>query len=94
MRGAAALAARRDGIDYDALPESLATDAVEPGDSRYSRVRTTYLRGGAPGIVLRPRTVEEVVEAVGSRARTPTCRSACAAAATASAAVRPTTAAS
>lgn len=63
-RGAAALARRRDGIDYDSVPESLAARAVEPGDAQFSRVRSNYLRGGNPGIVLRPGSVEEVVDAV------------------------------
>lgn len=65
VRGEAALAKRREGIAYDDVPASLADDAVEPGDSRYSRVRNNYMRGGAPGIVLRPATVEQVVDAVG-----------------------------
>lgn len=65
VRGPAALARRRDGIDYDAVPESLAARAVEPGDSAFGRVRSNYLRGGNPGIVLRPSSVEEVVDAVG-----------------------------
>jgi len=64
VRNAIALASRRDGIDYDAVPESLAADLVEPGDSRYSRVRNNYLRGGAPGVVLRPASVDQVVDAV------------------------------
>lgn len=63
-RGAAALARRRDGIDYDSVPESLAARAVEPGDAQFSRVRSNYLRGGNPGIVLRPGSIEEVVDAV------------------------------
>jgi len=64
VRGAAALAARREGIAYDELPPALAENAVEPGDRDYRTVRSTYLRGGSPGLVLRPRTVEEVVQAV------------------------------
>lgn len=64
VRPAAALAARRDGIDYDAVPASLAADAVEPGDSAFGRVRNNYLRGGNPGLVLRPRDVDEVREAL------------------------------
>jgi alkanesulfonate monooxygenase SsuD/methylene tetrahydromethanopterin reductase-like flavin-dependent oxidoreductase (luciferase family)/FAD/FMN-containing dehydrogenase len=64
LRSASALAARRPGIDYDALPPALAENAVEPGDREYGRVRANYLRGGAPGIELRPRTVDEVVQAV------------------------------
>ncbi|GGM08162.1 LLM class flavin-dependent oxidoreductase [Promicromonospora citrea] len=60
-RGTAALAARRPGIDYGSLPPELAAGAVEPGDSGYGAVRHTYLRSGAPGLVLRPRGVDEVV---------------------------------
>ena len=65
VRNSIALAKRRDGIDYDAVPASLAAKAVEPGDSGFSRVRNNYIRGGNPGIVLRPTSVEEVVDAVG-----------------------------
>ncbi len=61
-RGAAAIALRRDGIDYDEVPASLAADAVEPGDRAYESVRHNYLRAGSPGLVLRPRTVDQVVE--------------------------------
>ncbi|MEU4690150.1 LLM class flavin-dependent oxidoreductase [Actinoplanes sp. NPDC023714] len=57
-------AKRRVGIDYDAVPDSLAATAVEPGDLDYARVRNTYMRGGAPGIVLRPRTTAEVADAL------------------------------
>ena len=63
-RGAVALAQRRAGIDYRSVPASLQDRAVEPGDREYPNVRANYLRGGAPGIVLRPRTVGEVVDAV------------------------------
>jgi alkanesulfonate monooxygenase SsuD/methylene tetrahydromethanopterin reductase-like flavin-dependent oxidoreductase (luciferase family)/FAD/FMN-containing dehydrogenase len=62
VRGAAALARRREGIDYDGIPAAL--DAVEPGDFGFSRVRSNYLRGGNPGVVLRPRDEAGVVEAV------------------------------
>ncbi|MBX6384581.1 MAG: LLM class flavin-dependent oxidoreductase [Microbispora sp.] len=61
-RGPAALALRREGIDYDKVPASLAADAVEPGDRAYESVRHNYLRSGSPGLVLRPRTVDQVVE--------------------------------
>lgn len=64
LRSSAALAARRDGIAYDELPAELAENAVEPGDYDFARVRSGYLRGGSPGLVLRPRTVDEVVQAV------------------------------
>ncbi len=55
---------RRPGIDYDSLPPELAATAVEPDDREYARVRSTYMRGGAPGLILRPRTTAEVVAAL------------------------------
>lgn len=64
-RSSAVRAKRRDGIDYDALPPELAANAIEPGDAGYARVRSTYIRGGAPGLVLRPGDTEEVALAVG-----------------------------
>lgn len=63
-RSGVALAKRREGIDYDATPESLRATAVEPGDPDYPRQRSTYLRGGSPGLILNPQTVEQVVEAL------------------------------
>jgi hypothetical protein len=63
-RTAAARAARMPGIDYDGVPASLAGTAVEPGDDAYGSVSSTYLRGGAPGLVLRPRTPAEVADAL------------------------------
>ena len=65
VRSSIALAKRRDGIDYDAVPPSLVARAVEPGDAAFSRVRANYIRGGNPGLVLRPGSVAEVVDAVG-----------------------------
>ncbi|MDA0633529.1 LLM class flavin-dependent oxidoreductase [Nonomuraea sp. MCN248] len=59
-----ALSLRRPGIDYDALPASLADRAVEPGDREYERVRSTYVWPGSPGLVLRPATAAQVAEAV------------------------------
>lgn len=64
IRSNAALAARRPGIRYDELPPALAENAVEPGDREYGSVRSGYMRGGTPGLVLRPRNVDEVVQAV------------------------------
>jgi alkanesulfonate monooxygenase SsuD/methylene tetrahydromethanopterin reductase-like flavin-dependent oxidoreductase (luciferase family) len=64
VRGPLVLAQRRAGIDYGSLPASLSEGAVEPGDARYPRVRSTYLRGGAPGLVLPVRDIAEVVEAL------------------------------
>lgn len=63
-RSSVALAKRRPGIEYDAVPESLAATAVEPGDFRYSDVRSTYLRGGSPGLVLPVQDSEQVAEAL------------------------------
>ncbi|HEX2495772.1 MAG TPA: LLM class flavin-dependent oxidoreductase [Gaiellaceae bacterium] len=65
VRGREALALRREGVDYDAVPDSLHRDAVEPGDWDYRRVRSTYIRAGSPALVLRPASTEEVVEALG-----------------------------
>ncbi|MDP9795500.1 alkanesulfonate monooxygenase SsuD/methylene tetrahydromethanopterin reductase-like flavin-dependent oxidoreductase (luciferase family)/FAD/FMN-containing dehydrogenase [Catenuloplanes nepalensis] len=55
---------RRPGIGYDEVPASLARSAVEPGDVEYSAVRSNYMRGGSPGLVLRPSTPDEVAEAL------------------------------
>lgn len=63
-RGSAAVALRRPGIDYDAVPASLAASAVEPGDRAYTGLRHNYLRSGSPGLVLLPGSTEEVVEAL------------------------------
>ncbi|MBO0919970.1 LLM class flavin-dependent oxidoreductase [Cellulomonas sp. zg-ZUI222] len=63
VRAAAALAKRVDGIAYDAVPVGL--PAVEPGDRAYASLRSTYMRRGAPGIVLLPRTTAQVVDALG-----------------------------
>jgi len=65
LRRADVRARRRPGIDYDDVPEDLAETAVEPGDAGFSGVRSTYLRGGNPGLVLRPSTADEVASAVG-----------------------------
>lgn len=62
VRSAASLARRVEGIDYDAVPADV--DAVEPGDRRYSDVRSTYMRRGEPGLVLRPSTTAEVASAL------------------------------
>jgi alkanesulfonate monooxygenase SsuD/methylene tetrahydromethanopterin reductase-like flavin-dependent oxidoreductase (luciferase family)/FAD/FMN-containing dehydrogenase len=71
IRPARAIALRREGIAYDELPESLRETAVEPGDSAYATVRSTYMRGGAPGLVLRPRSVAEVSDALGFATKHP-----------------------
>lgn len=65
VRRADVRARRRPDIAYDDVPEGLAGTVVEPGDAAFGKVRSTYLRGGNPGLVLRPRTVAEVASAVG-----------------------------
>ncbi|MBB5787236.1 LLM class flavin-dependent oxidoreductase [Jiangella mangrovi] len=64
VRPSVALAARRPGIDYDGVPAALVAGAVEPGDPEYRTARGGYLRGGSPGLVLRPTSTSEVVEAM------------------------------
>lgn len=64
VRRADVRAQRRPGIAYDEVAEDLAERAVEPGDAAYARVRSTYLRGGSPGLVLRPTSVDEVRSAL------------------------------
>jgi alkanesulfonate monooxygenase SsuD/methylene tetrahydromethanopterin reductase-like flavin-dependent oxidoreductase (luciferase family)/FAD/FMN-containing dehydrogenase len=64
IRSARALSKRVSGIGYDEVPPSLGRTAVEPGDKGYSRYRSGYLRGGAPGLILRPQSVDEVADAV------------------------------
>lgn len=69
VRSAASIAARREGIAYDDLPAGLA--AIEPGDFGYTDVRATYMRGGAPGIVLQPDSPQQVADAIGFARRHP-----------------------
>ena len=64
VRSSAALAARRPGISYDAVPDRLAGKVVEPGDHGYSRVRSTYVHRGAPGLVIQAADADDVVAAV------------------------------
>lgn len=68
-RSSAALSARRAGIAYDEVPAGLR--AIEPGDFEYGDVRATYMRGGAPGIVLQPETAAQVAEALAFARRHP-----------------------
>ncbi|ABL82877.1 MULTISPECIES: LLM class flavin-dependent oxidoreductase [unclassified Nocardioides] len=65
VRRADVRARRRPDISYDDVPDELAETAVEPGDAAFAKVRSTYLRGGNPGLVLRPRTAAAVASAVG-----------------------------
>lgn len=57
-------ALRRPGIGYDHVPEELAHRVVEPGDPEFPGLRSTYLRGGDPGLVLRPTNADEVASAI------------------------------
>ena len=63
-RSVAAKSRRQPGIDYDGIPKSLGAVAIEPGDSAYRTVASTYLRGGSPGLVIQPRTPSEVADAL------------------------------
>ncbi|MFK3979068.1 LLM class flavin-dependent oxidoreductase [Micromonospora sp. NPDC050397] len=63
-RPSVTLAHRAAGVDYDAVPPSLAATAVEPADPEYDRVRHSYSRQGSPAMVLRPGNAAEVAEAV------------------------------
>ncbi|WP_194922351.1 LLM class flavin-dependent oxidoreductase, partial [Catenulispora rubra] len=65
VRSPKALELRRSGIAYDAVPVSLRRSAVEPGDKEYERVRSTYVRSGSPGLVLRPESAQGVADALG-----------------------------
>lgn len=64
IRRTAGRAKRQPGIDYDNIPASLADSVIEPGDAGYARVKSTYFRGGSPGLVFQVRDTPEAVEAV------------------------------
>ena len=53
------------GAQADKLTERLAARAVTPSSPDYGAVRSTFMRGGSPGLVLRPGDVAGVVDAVG-----------------------------
>jgi FAD/FMN-containing dehydrogenase len=57
-------AKRFQGIDYDHIPASLAGAVIEPGDARYARVKSTYMRGGSPGIVFQVTDTAQIVDAL------------------------------
>ena len=64
IRPVAVQAKRHQGIDYDSVPASLADAVIEPGDPNYARVKSTYMRGGAPGIVFQVKNTDQIVEAL------------------------------
>jgi FAD/FMN-containing dehydrogenase len=51
-------------VDYDAIPASLAAQAVKPGDPGYNTTRSAYAWPGSPGLLLRPQSPQQVVEAL------------------------------
>ncbi|MBM2614416.1 FAD-binding oxidoreductase [Actinoplanes sp. LDG1-06] len=54
---------------FDDLPASLVK--FEPGDPGYRGRSSTYMRGGRPALILRPRTPDEVAEALAFARRHP-----------------------
>jgi hypothetical protein len=64
IRPAAVRAKRREGINYDSIPASLADAVIEPGDVGYARVKSTYMRGGSPGIIFQVKNTAEVSESL------------------------------
>ncbi|MET0133575.1 MAG: LLM class flavin-dependent oxidoreductase [Kibdelosporangium sp.] len=48
----------------DALPASLAAKAITPSSPDYRRFRSTYMRGGSPGLILPVRSTAEVADAL------------------------------
>jgi len=51
-------------IAHDDLPAALAEVTIQPGDVGYSRVRSTYLRGGSPGLVIQVKNADQVSDAL------------------------------
>ncbi|MGP7960568.1 LLM class flavin-dependent oxidoreductase [Sanguibacter sp. A247] len=71
VRSRRSLELRTSTVEYDAVPASLAEMAVEPGDRDYQRARGGYMRGGSPALVLRPRSTDEVGDALAFARRHP-----------------------
>jgi FAD binding domain/Berberine and berberine like len=55
---------QRKGINYDSVPALLADVAIKPGNAGYARVKSTFFRGGSPGIVFQVQNTEQIVEAL------------------------------
>jgi alkanesulfonate monooxygenase SsuD/methylene tetrahydromethanopterin reductase-like flavin-dependent oxidoreductase (luciferase family)/FAD/FMN-containing dehydrogenase len=64
LRSAAIRSKRREGIDYDNVPASLIDAVIEPGDVNFARVKSTYMRGGSPGIVFQVKNTEQIIDAL------------------------------
>lgn len=46
------------------VPARLSDAVIKPGDAGYARVKSTFFRGGSPGIVFQVKNTEQVVEAL------------------------------
>ncbi len=64
IRPAVIRAKRYQGIDYDNIPVSLVDAVIEPGDTQYARVKSTYMRGGSPGIIFQVTDTDQIVDAL------------------------------
>lgn len=64
IRPAVIRAKRYQGIDYDNIPASLVDAVIEPGDTQYAGVKSTYMRGGSPGIVFQVTDTDQIVDAL------------------------------
>ena len=51
-------------INFGTIPESLKDSVIEPGDASYEHVKSTFFRGGAPGIILQVKNAEQIVAAL------------------------------
>jgi FAD/FMN-containing dehydrogenase len=58
------LVKRSEALDQSVIPASLVDSVIKPGDASYKRVKSTYFRGGAPGVIFQVKNKEQVVEAV------------------------------
>ena len=51
-------------INFGIIPKSLKDSVIKPGDASYERVKSTFFRGGAPGIILQVKNAEQIVAAL------------------------------
>lgn len=71
VRRAAIRARRHEAIDYESVPASLADKVIEPGDMIFSRVKSTYMRGGMPGLVFQVENTDDIIAALAFARRHP-----------------------
>lgn len=57
---------RHPGIDYDNILVSLINAVIEPGDTQYARVKSTYMRGGSPAVVFQVTDTDRIVFVAGA----------------------------